>query len=133
MNTPIPNQNPAAGEKGRVLIVDDNEGLREVIRILAQDHGFKAVEAADGLEGMEVLENDSDFTVGIIDVKMPRMNGIALLEEVRRRHPKLRIVLISGAEVELAMHAAHKDPNVVVLPKPFTFEALRRAAPELDT
>lgn len=133
MNPPEPNPNSPAGEKGRVLIVDDNEGLREVIRILAQDHGFKAVEAADGLEGMEVLENDSDFAVGIIDVKMPRMNGIALLEEVRRRHATLKIVLISGAEVELAMHAAHKDPHVVVLPKPFTFEALRRAAPELDT
>jgi len=133
MNPAEPNPNSPAGEKGRVLIVDDNEGLREVIRILAQDHGFKAVEAADGLEGMEVLENDSDFAVGIIDVKMPRMNGIALLEEVRRRHATLKIVLISGAEVELAMHAAHKDPHVVVLPKPFTFEALRRAAPELDT
>jgi hypothetical protein len=35
--------------------------------------------------------------------------------------------------VELAMHAAHIDPNVVVLPKPFTFEAMRRAAPELDS
>jgi DNA-binding NtrC family response regulator len=113
--------------------VDDNEGLREVIRILAQDHGFKAVEAADGLEGMEMLENGNDFRVGIIDVKMPRMSGIALLEEVRRRHPTMRIELITGSEVELAMHAAHNDPNVVVLPKPFTFEALRRAAPELDS
>lgn len=133
MNTPTPDPNSAAsGSKGRVLIVDDNDGLREVIRILAQDHGFKAIEAADGLEGMEVLERGSEFKVGIIDVKMPRMNGIALLEEVRRRHPTLKVVLISGAEVELAMHAAHKDPNVVVLPKPFTFEALRKAAPELD-
>jgi two-component system cell cycle sensor histidine kinase/response regulator CckA len=126
------NPNPTPPQKGRILIVDDNEGLREVIGILAQDHGFKAVEAADGLEGMQVLENDSDFAVGIIDVKMPRMNGIALLEELRRKHPTLKVVLISGSEVELAMHAAHKDPHVVVLPKPFTFEALRAAAPELD-
>ena len=128
MNSPDPN----SPLKGRVLIVDDNEGLREVIGILAHDHGFKAVEAADGLEGMRVIENENDFTVGIIDVKMPRMNGIALLEEVRRRNPNLKVVLITGADVESAMQAAHKDPNVVVLPKPFTFEALRKAAPELD-
>ena len=128
--TPIPT--PGDSNKRRVLIVDDNDGLREVIGILAQDHGYKPVEAADGLEGMQVLENDSNFAVGIVDVKMPRMNGIALLEEIRRRYPTLRIVLISGAEVELAVHAAHRDPNVVVLPKPFTFEALRKAAPELD-
>ena len=115
-----------------MLIVDDNEGLREVIGILAQDHGFKAIEAADGLEGMRVIENDRDFAVGIIDVKMPRMSGIALLEELRRHHPTLKVVLITGADVEAAMHAAHKDANVVVLPKPFTFEALRKAAPELD-
>ena len=129
---PTPTPTPGDSNKRRVLIVDDNEGLREVIGILAQDHGYKPVEAADGLEGMQVLENDSNFAVGIVDVKMPRMNGIALLEEIRRRHPTLRIVLISGAEVELAVHAAHRDPNVVVLPKPFTFEALRKAAPELD-
>jgi DNA-binding NtrC family response regulator len=97
MNTPTPNSNSSAGGKGRVLIVDDNEGLREVIRILAQDHGYKAVEAADGLEGMEMLENGNYFRVGIIDVKMPRMSGIALLEEVRRRHPTMRIVLITGS------------------------------------
>jgi DNA-binding NtrC family response regulator len=103
-----------------------------VIAILAQEHGFRPVEAADGLEGMQVLENERDFTVGIIDVKMPRMDGIALLEEVRRRHPDMRVVLITGSEIELAMLAARKDPNVVVLPKPFTFEALLKAAPELN-
>lgn len=132
MNPDDSESTPQPPIKGRILVVDDNEGLREVLGILARDHGFKAIEAADGLEGMQVLENDSDFAVGIIDVKMPRMNGIALLEELRRKHPTLKVVLISGAEVELAMHAAHNDPNVVVLPKPFTFEALRAAAPELD-
>lgn len=127
---PVPGTEPVS--KGRVLIVDDNDGLREVIGILAEEHGFKSIEAADGLEGMQVLENESDFAVGIIDVKMPRMDGIALLEEVRRRHPDMRVVLITGSEIELAMLAARKDPNVVVLPKPFTFEALLKAAPELD-
>ena len=133
MNSPNSNPDADPAEKGRILIVDDNQGLREVIGILAQEHGFKPVEAADGLEGMQVLENESDFAVGIIDVKMPRMDGIALLEEVRRRHPGMRVVLITGSEIELAMLAARKDPNVVVLPKPFTFEALLKAAPELDT
>lgn len=122
----------ASSPKGRVLIVDDNEGLREVISILAKDHGFNPVEAADGLEGMQLIEKGNDFRVGIVDVKMPRMNGIALLEEIRRKYPTLKVVLITGADVETAMMAAHKDPNVVVLPKPFTFEALRRAAPELE-
>jgi DNA-binding NtrC family response regulator len=133
MNESDKDQRTVPESKGRVLIVDDNEGLREVIGILAKDHGFKSIEAADGLQGMQVLENESDFAVGIIDVKMPRMDGIALLEEVRRRHPAMRVVLITGSEIELAMLAARKDPNVVVLPKPFTFEALLKAAPELDT
>lgn len=133
MNSPQADSGAAPNSKGRVLIVDDNEGLRDVISTLAEDHGFRAVPAGDGLEGMRVLEKDGDFAVGIIDVKMPRMNGIALLEELRRRHPTMRVVLISGSEVELALHAARNDPNVVVLPKPFTFEALLAAAPELNT
>lgn len=122
-----------AVSKGRVLIVDDNEGLREVIGILAEDHGFNAVPAGDGIEGMQILEKNGGFAVGIIDVKMPRMDGIALLEEVRRRHPDMRIVLITGSGIDEAMRAARNDSNVVVLPKPFTFSALLAAAPELDT
>jgi len=133
MDNPETDSGAPTSRRRRVLIVDDNEGLREVIGMLAEDHGFRPVPAGDGLEGMRVLENGNDFAIGIIDVKMPRMDGIALLEEVRRKYPTMPVVLISGSEIAAADHAARNDPNVVVLPKPFTFEALLAVAPELDT
>ncbi len=77
----------AAGRKkaprGRVLVVDDDRGLREEVLRALRDEGYQAVGAADGLQGIHRLQHEA-YDVIVTDLQMPRLDGLSLLREVRR-------------------------------------------------
>lgn len=82
---------PGTSEVGRdpirVLVVDDDSGVREMFLYALQKRGWYAQGAEDGLQALHCLER-SAFTVIVTDLQMPRMDGLALLREVRRtRNP----------------------------------------------
>lgn len=80
----------------KVLVVDDSGTIRrEVTKVLA-DAGFDVCEAADGVEGIEVLDRENPGLV-LCDVNMPRMNGIAMLQEVKRtgKHPSTPVLMLT--------------------------------------
>jgi DNA-binding NarL/FixJ family response regulator len=84
----------------RVLIVDDEPVLREALREFLEGAGMVVVgEAGDGLEALtSAAETDPD--VVLMDVRMPRMDGLAATTELRARDPDLRIVLLSATDDE---------------------------------
>jgi CheY-like chemotaxis protein len=59
----------------RVLIVDDDEGIRETVRFLLEDAGHEVVEARDGATGLDILRTSADPLVVLLDYRMPRMDG----------------------------------------------------------
>lgn len=81
-----------------MLVVDDNAGMRRVLRGLLEDVGMDVVgEATDGLEGVDqaaVLRPD----VVLMDLRMPRMDGLAATTQIRRRLPEVQVVMFSSAE-----------------------------------
>jgi two-component system chemotaxis response regulator CheY len=67
----------------RVLIVDDSASARQQVRDVLVPAGFDVIEAADGVEGVEMLNRDPTIAAVICDVNMPRKNGLELIEEVK--------------------------------------------------
>lgn len=90
----------------KVLIVDDSSMVRQQVRAVLVDAGHDVVEAGDGLEGLERLASCPDVAVMVVDINMPRMNGIELLvrlQEDKRSVPA--IVLTTEGQPALIKRA----------------------------
>jgi two-component system phosphate regulon sensor histidine kinase PhoR len=113
-------------EKGKVLVIDDEAVMRDgCCRILAKE-GCEVLTAANGEEGLAAIKEDPEgFEVVLVDLKMPGMGGMEVLEAVREINPDLLIVVITGyATVDSAVEAMKKGAYDFI-PKPFTPDQLR--------
>jgi len=110
--------------KGRILIVDDEEiVLRSCQRIL-RDDDFQIDIARDGLAALGLV-NENDYDVLILDIKMPKMDGIEVLRRVKEARPDIDVIMITGLhDIGTAVHAM-KLGALDYLPKPFEPEDLQ--------
>ncbi|WP_339611188.1 sigma-54 dependent transcriptional regulator [uncultured Planktosalinus sp.] len=81
----------------RILIIEDEESIRRVlVKILSEENNtYEVSEAADGLAGMELIKNE-DFDLVLCDIKMPKMDGVEVLEATKKIKPETPMVMISG-------------------------------------
>ncbi|WP_100616089.1 sigma-54-dependent transcriptional regulator [Confluentibacter citreus] len=81
----------------KILIIEDEAAIRRVLaKILSEENDtYQVEEAQDGLEGIEKIKND-DFDLILCDIKMPKMDGVEVLEVVKKLKPEIPIVMISG-------------------------------------
>ena len=118
----------------RVLIVDDDRRMRRTLQIVIERMGLTSAAAANASEAREELSR-SGFDLVLTDLKMPDQSGIDLLEEVRLRHPKLPVILITAyGTIQTAIEAMRKGASDFVL-KPFdnqNLEMVVRRALELE-
>jgi signal transduction histidine kinase/CheY-like chemotaxis protein len=110
---------------GRVLVIDDEPGIRRFARLLLDEAGFEVELAADGDEGIEMLQGEAGLPdLILLDLTMPRKGGIEVLSEIRRRSAEVPVVLMSGfTEGEVAA-VLESDARTHFLKKPFTAESL---------
>ena len=99
----------------RILVIDDEDGVRRIVRRMFADCNCRIVEAADGSEGLMLLERESAIDLILTDLAMPQMGGLAVVQTVALRHPGIPVIVMSGNGA--AMAAA---PHVPVMRKPFT-------------
>jgi len=123
MSDNLRNGSPAsAGAKAgaTVLVVEDEDGLRAVIRRLLQDEGYSVLEAANGARALQLLAHGADREVGLVltDLRMPVMDGRELAAALARLHPSLPIVFMSGFTAQL-MDLRLVSPELAFLAKPF--------------
>jgi putative two-component system response regulator len=120
-------QSPVVKEgaaKVRVLVVDDEEFLRCIVRERLEIAGYSVEEAADGNEALSMLEKRGPFNVLLTDIGMPVMDGIALLGESGKRFPGTAgIVMSANTELDTAVHAL-KMGACDYITKPFNFDVL---------
>src|SRR5258707_13955719 len=81
--------------KSRILVIDDEAAIRDSLRMTLEYEGYEVLAAATGQEGLTVAERDAPDLV-LLDVKMPGMDGIEVLERLRNMNEALPIVMISG-------------------------------------
>lgn len=100
-----------------VLVVDDESGIRKLVAALLAGQGFKALEAANGLEALQLYGSYwSEISLVITDVQMPVMDGLEAVQRMRTISPDVPIILMSGATGELGQNITGWEP----LRKPFT-------------
>ena len=108
----------------KVLVVDDEEDILEVIQDRLEAYGFTVVTAGTGVEALRKLSREK-FDGVFLDIKMPEMGGMEALEEIRKRDRKIPIIIITSSSTRAAAIAAiAKGANEYVL-KPFEWEELK--------
>jgi putative two-component system response regulator len=106
------------------LIVDDEPALRQVLVHLMRNDGFACLEASDGEEALAVLERNA-VTLVMSDLRMPKLDGVGLLRQIRARWPDTAVVMITAvADVEVAVSALASGA-MDYLTKPFHLEEVR--------
>jgi DNA-binding response OmpR family regulator len=110
----------------RVLVIDDQSGVRAMISIVLRINQFEIVEAASGAAGLKEFEN-SRFDLAIVDIFLQATNGFDLIRTMRERIPHLPVVAISGMTTLDFVAASPELVNVICLQKPFRPNELIRA------
>ena len=108
----------------KILLVDDEPDIAEVIQDRLEAYGFTVVTAGTGLEALKKLSVEK-FNGVFLDVKMPEMGGIEALEEIRKRDTKIPVIIITSSSTrEAAIDAIGKGANEYIL-KPFEWQELK--------
>jgi PAS domain S-box-containing protein len=133
-----PEETPAATAPNRgeehILVVEDEEALREVTRRILERNGFHVVVAASGPEALDLVEHsDHHFDLLLSDIVMPHMLGSELAGSIRELRPDIGVLFMSGyAQPVLASHGT-LDPGVILVEKPFSeADLLQRVREALD-
>jgi two-component system, cell cycle sensor histidine kinase and response regulator CckA len=119
------NEGDLTGE-GTVLLVEDEDAVRMFGARALKNKGYKVLEASNGEEALEVINNGSNQKIDLIisDVVMPGMDGHTLVQLVRHEMPNIKIVLMSGYSEEVFADHVERDPDIHFLTKPFSLKDL---------
>jgi YesN/AraC family two-component response regulator len=104
--------------RASVLIVDDETFIRQILARIVSREGYQVCQACDGQDALDRL-SDTSCDIVISDIKMPNMDGIALLSEIKSRHPEISVVLITAYAGEYSGEEALKAGADAFIAKPF--------------
>jgi two-component system NtrC family response regulator len=108
----------------RVLIVDDEEDIRDILSDRLQAYGYEIVTAADGLEALEKVEKTSPDLV-LLDIQLPKLGGMEVLSRIKREHPQITVIMITAhGKIQLAVDAI-KQGAYDFVEKPFNPDLIR--------
>jgi signal transduction histidine kinase len=114
-----------------LLIVDDEAGIRTVLSILLADMGHRVCCAETGDQALEIL-TDAHPSIVLTDIKMPGMDGVSLLREIKRTHPDVEVIMMTGhGDMDLAVKSL-KYLATDFITKPISAEALEVAIARAD-
>jgi signal transduction histidine kinase len=113
-----------SGTSERILVVDDELGVREGCRKILSSEGFDVITAGDGKAGLEQFLERGPFGVLLVDLQMPRMSGLELMREVRTRDEDVVCIIITAhATIDTAVEGTRQGAYSFI-PKPFTADEL---------
>jgi YesN/AraC family two-component response regulator len=107
----------------KVLLIDDEEGIRKVMSLTLTDTGYQVFTAADGETGLRICLEKSPHIV-VTDIRMPGMDGIEVLKRIKAGHPDREVIVITAfGELELAIRALQLNASDFIM-KPINHNAL---------
>ncbi len=113
-----------------ILIVEDDDNLRESIADVLTDSGYETTQARNGREALAKLTQRADFDVILSDLKMPEMDGMTLLQTLRDHHPDIAVIILTGyGTVDTAVQAM-REGAVNYLLKPMNNRQLLKSVEE---
>lgn len=112
--------------KHRLLVVDDEEDLRNLLGQILTTEGYDIVTAPDGEEAIRLLDRER-FDATLLDILMPKRNGMAVLKHIQKNHPSTKAIMLTGyANLEYSMEA-RKHGAVEFISKPYKLETVLSA------
>jgi len=110
----------------KILLVDDEEGIRKVLHISLADAGYRVFEAADGSEALEIFKRENPPIV-LTDIKMPGIDGVDLLRRIKHENPEAEVIMITGhGDMDLAIRSLKHDATDFIT-KPINDDILKIA------
>ncbi|MBN1831996.1 MAG: hybrid sensor histidine kinase/response regulator [Deltaproteobacteria bacterium] len=110
----------------KILIVDDEEDVRDMLHLALSSMGYDVLDAEDGTKALQIFR-DARPRIVLTDIKMPRMDGIELLKELKREDPDTEVIMITGhGDMDLAIKSIKHEATDFV-PKPINLEVLKIA------
>lgn len=119
--TPAPK---VLNRKMRILVVDDDENIQEILQDILSLEGHQVQAASSGEEALKIF-NSSNFEVVITDLGMPGMSGWELAKEVKKSKSQVRVILITGWRAQLDTDKIKESGVDFILPKPFHIEQIK--------
>ena len=111
-----------AGE--RILVVDDEESIREIVTSMLTSSGYQCKQAGSGLQALAVLESGNEFELMLSDLMMAELDGIGLLERTKEKYPDMPVIMVTAVhDISIAL-AAIRNGAYDYLLKPFEREQL---------
>ena len=116
----------ALGRGEKILIVEDDDDVREYTRAALVSLGYRVYEAGEAISALETLAEQPDIVLLFTDLGLPGMNGRRLAEEAQARLPNIKVIYATGYARNAIVHNGLVDPGVNLIPKPYTVQALGR-------
>lgn len=117
-----------AGNGELLLIVDDEDNIRNSTKLILEIHGYKTVTAADGADALALYaQHRHEIALVITDVMMPNMDGTALIRVLKKINPDVKVIAVSGLKQDIETY----DSTVRLLPKPYSTETMLFAIKEI--
>lgn len=117
----------------RILVIDDDEGVRATLEIMLQEAGLDVMMARDGNQGLDLfLAHPVDLV--ITDMRMPLKNGYEMIAEIRRMNPRVPIIAMSGGNMAAkgdVLTSARKNGADRIIEKPFDYDDLNALVRDL--
>ena len=110
----------------KLLIVDDEEGVRESLKLILGDL-YTILLTEDGLQALECLKNAPDISLVLMDIKMPKINGLEVLKKMREMRPDLKVIMITGYKAVETVSEAVKLCACGYIVKPFEAQEVVKA------
>jgi two-component system, cell cycle sensor histidine kinase and response regulator CckA len=124
-------QSSAKGSE-TVLLVEDEESVRGLVRDTLQSRGYTVLEAEDGESGLALAERFTDrIHLLISDVVMPGISGKQLAEQLKKARPQTKVLFLSGYTEDAIAQEGGLEPGAAFLQKPFTLQNLARKVREV--
>jgi len=124
---PIKNPQAAMGGSETVLLVEDEESVRHLVRETLVSKGYHVIEADNGEAGLRVAEgHNATIDMLITDVVMPGMSGRELAHRIAAARPQIKVLYLSGYTEDAIIHEGVLEPGTAFLQKPFTLQVLSR-------
>jgi signal transduction histidine kinase len=128
-----PDQPPPSGTiEETILVVEDESSVRLASVDMLRELGYRVFEAPDGPQALRLLESEGGIRLLFTDVGLPGgINGKQLADQARRLRPAIKVLFTTGYARDAIVHHGRLDPDVALLTKPFTFEALAEKVREI--
>lgn len=105
----------------RLLIVDDNKDFADVFCDILKVNNYKAESCYSGSEAVERVQGN-DFDIVFLDIRMPGMDGVQTLKEIKKIRPEITVIMMTGYSVDEMVHMALEEKASEIIYKPFEIE-----------